>query len=245
MPAPLDAQGALAGFPDAGVQPVRSALYDILREEQALAMTAPAGRPEVDRILDLAQAAYGGMIGLLVGRSDAVLDGTRDGDWTLRDVLRHAIAVELRYGAQVQYAAARRDDEPLAAPPERLPCDRLTPPEETFGRTRAAGIGELLDLVGVARRATDQRVVAIAPAALDRPSLWGTRQLTVRLRLHQIAVHLTESVIQMEKCLADAPSLEARRILRQAATIRGSHERWSAPDQRAELDARYRELAAR
>ena len=180
---------------------------------------------------------------MLVGRSDDLLDGTRDGEWTLRDVLRHAIAVELRYAAQVEYSALRRDDEPLAIPADRLPCDRLAPPEPQFARTRTAGVSEMLELLGVARRATDDRLAALPDAALERPSLWGTLPMTVRMRLHQVAAHLTECVIQSEKCLASEGSSEARRILRHAAAVRGAHERWSAPVARAELDARYRALA--
>ena len=208
-------------------------------------MTGSAGRGEADRILDLARAAYGELVAVVVGRSAELLDGTRDGDWTLRDVLRHAIAVELRYGAQVEYSATRRADEPLVTPPHRLPCDHLSPPEERFGRSRVAGVDEILGLLGEACVATDDRAAAIPADALERPSMWGTRELTVRMRLHQIAAHLCESVIQIEKCLVNEPPSEARRILRHAAAIRGSHERWSAPDRRAELDARYRILASR
>jgi len=218
----------------------------LLRHEQALAAAAqPRGRTETDRILDLAQAAYGELAGVLVGRPDDLLDGTRDGEWTLRDVLRHAIAVELRYAAQIHYSATRRDDEPLAIPAGRLPCDRLAPPEPEFARTRVAGIDEMLELLGIARRSTDARLAATQDSALDRPSLWGAWRMTVRLRSHQVAAHLTECVIQSEKCLAADGSSEARRIMRHAAAVRGAHERWSAPAARVELDARYREAAAR
>jgi hypothetical protein len=253
MPAPLDVLGALAGLRDehlsrsaGAARSIQFALYDLLREEQALAAGAPpTGRSEAERILDLAQAACGQMVGLLAGRPDELLDSTRDGDWSLRDVLRHAMAVELRYGAGIEYSAARRDDDPVAAPAARMPCDRLAPPEPAFARSRTGGIAELLELLGSARAATDKRLTAIGERALARPSLWGTHELTVRMRLHQVAAHLTECVIQSEKCLAVEASTEARRILRHACAIRGAHERWSAPDARGELDARYRDLRSR
>jgi hypothetical protein len=255
MSAPLDALGKLAGLQDAeltqqvdtgagGNLAIQFVLYDLLRHEQALAAAAqPSGRSEFERILDLAQAAYGELVGLLVGRADGFLDGTHDGDWSLRDVLRHAIAVELRYGAQIEYSALRRDEEPLGIPNDRLPCDRLSPPEPQFGRTRTADVGEMIDLVGVARLATDERLAVISDSALQRPSLWGTTQISVRMRLHQLSVHLTECVIQSEKCLAAEAQLEARRILRYVCAARGAHERWSHPVSRADLDARYRQLA--
>ena len=255
MSAPLDALGSLAGLRDPELSrqvtvPVRSkasiqfVLYDLLRHEQAIAVGARgAPESEIARILDLAQAAYGDLVGVLVGRSDEDLDNTRDGDWSLRDVLRHAIAVELRYGAQVEYAALRGDEEPIAIPPERLPCDRLSPPEPEFAAARVAGISQVLELLGLARRTTDARLAALPDDALGRPSLWGTQPMPVRMRAHQIAVHLTECAIQSEKCLAETDTSEARRILRHICAARGAHERWSESTARAELDDRYRQLA--
>lgn len=255
MSAPLDALGKLAGLPDvelsrqvdvgSGKPPIQFVLYDLLRHEQALVAGAqPAGRTEVERILDLAQLAYGELVGVLVGRADERLDSTRDGEWSLRDVVRHAIAVELRYGAQVEYSALRRDEEPMGTPNERLPCDRLAPPEPQFAETRVAGASRILELLGVARATTDNRLASITDAALTRPSLWGTQPMTVRMRLHQVAAHLTECVIQSEKCLAAEPASEARRILRRVCAARGAHERWSLAEARADLDERYRRLAA-
>jgi DinB superfamily len=225
--------------------PIQFVLYDLLRHEQALAAGAqPEGRTEIARILDLTQAAYGEIVGVLVGRSDELLDNTRDGEWSLRHVLRHVIAVELRYGTQVEYSALRRDEEPLAIPVERLPCDRPSPPEPQFASAHVAGFRQMLELLGVARMSTDERLAAIPDTALTRPSLWGTQQMTVRMRLHQVSVHLTESVIQSEKCLAAESPSEARRIIRHACVARGAHERWSQPDARADLDACYCRLAA-
>ncbi|HEV2251099.1 MAG TPA: DinB family protein [Candidatus Limnocylindria bacterium] len=230
--------------PAPGSPSLQFVLYDLLRQEHALGAGTQAG-VEITRILDLAQAAYGDLVGLLVGWPDDVLDGTRDGEWSLRDILRHAIAVELRYGTQVEYAALRRDDQPIAIPPDSLPCDRLSPPEPAYAATRAGGVGEILELLGAARRRTDERLGALPDDTLARPSLWGTQPMTVRMRTHQIAVHLTECAIQSEKCLAAQGALEARRIIRHLCAARGAHERWSDPSARAELDERYRRSAAR
>lgn len=256
MSAPLGALARLARLPDPELSraadpgtcdspSIQFALYDLLRQEQALAAGAqPADRTEFARILDLAQAAFGELVGLLIGRSEVLLERARDGDWSLRDVLRHAIAVELRYGAQVEYAARRGDEDPVAIPSALLPCDRLSPPEPQFAETRTGGFETILELLGLAREMTDTRLAGIPDVALGRPSLWGTQWMTVRLRLHQAAVHLTECVIQSEKCLrAEGPS-EVRPILRHLCVARGAHERWSPPTARAALDERYRLLAA-
>lgn len=253
MPPPLRAIGALTALPDRelsanahleGKATTQFVLYDLLRHEQAL-LSGPGsdGRSEIARILDLAQMAYGEMVGALVGRPDELLETARDGEWTLRDILRHAIAVELRYGVQVEYAAARTEGEPLAIPDDRLPCDRLSPPEPDFAASRTDGIARVLELMGDARARTDRRLAAMGDDKLTRPSLWGKREMTVRMRLQQIAAHLTEVVIQTEKCLGTGADLEARRILRHCCLARGAHERWSDPQRRAGLDARYLALA--
>jgi DinB family protein len=256
MPPPLDSLAKLAVLPDAQLSqqveatvgnkpPIQYVLYDVLRHEHALsAETQPVGRTESARILDLAQAAYGELLGALIGRADGLLDHARDGDWSLRDVLRHAIAVELRYGAQVEYSALRRDEEPVAIPNERLPCDRVSPPEPQYADTRTAGFARIVELLGTARATTDGRLASIANVALTRPSLWGTQPMTVRMRLHQVAAHLIECVIQSEKLLAAEPASEARQILRRICVARGAHERWSRAAARADLDERVRRLAA-
>lgn len=254
MPPPLSAVSAIAGLPDDELTrevdldgrkaSLHFILYDLLRHEQGLAVAIDPERPQLSRILDLAQMAYGDLVGLLAGRDDALLDSARDGEWTLRDLLRHAIAVELRYAAQIEYSATRRDDEPVAIPADRLPCDRLSPPEPEFAASRTEGIAQVLELLGVARSATSRRLATIPDSALERTSLWGTVEMTARMRAHQIAVHINEAAVQAEKMLgADARGSEARRIIRQCCAMRGLHEPWSDATARSVLDARYSEIA--
>src|SRR6266513_2437942 len=105
MPPPLDALAAVVRLDDDALAAEergsrRDASYGLLRREQAIAASAQPARSEVSRILDFAQAAHGDVVGLLVGRDDRLLASVRDAEWTLRDVLRHAISVELRYAAQ-------------------------------------------------------------------------------------------------------------------------------------------------
>jgi hypothetical protein len=241
---PDDAMERSVALADGKRASVHFVLYDCLRREQSLLVGAGAQKQlEIGRILDLAQAAYGQLVGLLVGRDDALLDTARDGEWSLRDLLRHAIAVELRYAAQVLWGASRRDDEPLAIPNERLPCDRLDPPEPAFADARARGNARMLELLGQARASSDEQLARIPDPALDRPTLWGQRQLPVRMRAHQMAAHLTEVIVQAEKCLFPfGPQGEARRILRHCCAMRGAHERWSADNPRAAIDDDYRRV---
>jgi len=240
VPPPL---AALAAIADAGTTSSRrDALYGLLRREQSIATVGgPPPRSEVSRILDFAQAAYGDLIGVLVGRDDELLDDGRDGEWSLRDLLRHAIAVELRYAAQTFYSAKRAETDPVETPANLLPCDRLSPPDPRFARTRSGGINELLELLGTARSASDGQLAEVSDSTLERPSRWGNRLIDVRMRLHQIAVHLSETAIQVEKIVG--ASGELRAIVRRCCITRGLHERWSLAEDRATLDDSYRNIA--
>jgi len=244
MPPPLGALAAVARLDgEAPGREERGSLLDLLRREQAIAASGDSSpRSEVSRILDFAQAAYGDVIGVLVGRDDALLDTARDGEWTLRDVLRHAMAVELRYAAQVEYSATRPESDPVEIRPGLLPCDRLSPPEPEFASSRDGGVLDLLELLGKARAGTDARLANVADSALARPSLWGKRLLDVRMRLHQIAVHLTETATQIEKIVGSGGELRA--IVRRCCITRGMHERWSPAEERAALDESYRAVKA-
>ena len=258
MPGSLEILAQIAALPDDALQrpvaladgtraPIQFVLYDCLRREQSLVVGASArDRLEIERILGLVQAASGQLVGLLVGRDDALLDAARDGEWSLRDLMRHAIAVELRYAAQVLWGATRHEDDPLAIPNERLPCDRLAPPEPAFADARTRGIARALELLGQARASSDEQLARIPDAALDRPTLWGQMQLPVRMRAHQMAAHLSEVLVQAEKCLFPfGPESEARRILRHCCAMRGAHERWSAGDARSAIDDDYRRVLSK
>jgi hypothetical protein len=218
----------------------RDALYGLLRREQAIVASTESARSEVSRILDFAQAAYGDVVGVIVGRDDSLLDTLRDGAWSLRDVLRHTIAVELRYGAQVEYSATRAESDPVNIRPDLLPCDRLSPPEPEFAPSRDGGVLDLLELLGKARASSDARLARVPDSALTRPSVWGTFRVDVRTRLHQVAAHLTESAIQIEKIVGGGAEL--RVIVRRCCITRGMHERWSPIEERSVLDESYRAL---
>lgn len=230
---------------DGEARPLQFHLYAALRREQSAAVAAerPEGCESL-RILGFAEAARAELAVVLAGREDAQLDRARDGDWTLRDLLRHAIAVELRYCAQVLWSAHRADRDPLPIPPGRLPCDRMTPPDPDFAGTATAGVGRILDLLGLARRRTDAQLADLSDDLLVRPSLWGDAHVDVRERIHQIAAHLVEVIIQAEKMLGTTTESEARRICRRIAYTRGLHHVLGDPHRSDALDIRLAELAA-
>ncbi len=233
-----------ADFATAGVQHL---YYAALRREQAAfvaRVTAGGGTNEARWILSLARSAERELAATLAGRDAATLDERRDGEWTLRDLLRHALAVEVRYRAQVIWSATRSDDDPIPIPVERLPCDRLAPPDETFGASRSADVEVIIGLLSRARDDTDRALCDLSAAALPRPSRWGSNDVDVRERMHQIAAHLIEVVVQTEKMLGSHET-EARRITRRVQAMRGLHEDQSGPAICAELDDSLRVIAAR
>ena len=182
MPPPLRELAAVARYGDEALAEKvgaagyrisrRETLYGLLRREQAIVVSAESSpRTEVSRILDFAQAAYGDLVGILVGRDDRLLDSARDGEWSLRDVMRHAIAVELRYAAQIEYSTTRAETDPIGIPPGLLPCDRLSPPEPEFAHSRDGAVVDLLELLGNARAGGDVRLAKVPDSAFARPSV--------------------------------------------------------------------------
>jgi hypothetical protein len=109
--------------------------------------------------------------------------------------------------------------------------------------SRDGGVLEILGLLGKARTASDLRLAKVPDSALARPSLWGTARLDVRMRLHQIAAHFTETAIQIETIVGGGGG-ELRAIIRRCCITRGMHERWNSAEERALLDESYRALAA-
>lgn len=230
--------GQAIGSPKARTA-VRFGLYGALRAEQrAIAEAACASPTEVAATLAQAQSVFRDLEALLLGRDDALLDSARDGEWSLRDLLRHLIAVELRYCAQIVYSAERPQGEPIAIPDVRLPCDRLAPPEQEFGETRSAGLTATLELFDLARTRSDETLSRLSTTDLGRPSNWGSHRVDVRTRLHQIAAHIVEGTVQAERMLGQAePFSEARAVVRRIWRARGLHERSSSSAVLAGLDS--------
>ena len=199
---------------------VRYALYRTLEDAQeAHVCVAARPHPESRRILSLAQRAFGDLRGLVVGVPADLLDrAPREGEWPLRETLRHMLTVERRYALQTLYAIERTDSEPV-----RIPDDRLAaiPQIDVTG-----GIGGILARIGDARAETNRRLGEVAPAALTRPTAWVHYDVDVRFRLHRFAAHVAEHTVQCEKTLAalGRRPTEGRRIARRLAALVGEIE---------------------
>ncbi len=174
----------------------RYALFRTLEDAQEVHVRVAAEpHPESRRILSLAQRAFGDLRALLLGVPDDLLDqAPREGEWPLRDTLRHILAVERRYGLQTKYAVERRDGDPMRISDDRLP----TPAQIDV----TGGFREILGRIGAARAESNHWFDNVSPAAMMRPTQWVHYDIDVRFRLHRFAAHLVEHTIQCEKTLA-------------------------------------------
>jgi hypothetical protein len=197
---------------------VRYALYRTLEDAQELLVSVAArAHPESRRILALAQRAFGDLRGLLIGLPDSLLDRTaREGEWPVRETLRHVLLVERRYAIQTRYAVERADSDPVRIPNDRLPTAAQV---DVTGGTR-----EILARIAAARAETNEWLGLLAPPALTRPTQWIEYDIDVRFRLHRFAAHLIEHTVRCEKTLAALgwQATEGRLIARRFATLLGS-----------------------
>jgi uncharacterized damage-inducible protein DinB len=220
---------------------VRDALYRSLEEEQhALAAARLDGeRPEAERILALAQRAFGDLCGLLVGQEDRLLDASPGSDsWSVRQVLKHLLYVERSYAARTMYGAHRPDSDPVEMPESRRPRD-----DESDA---AGGFARIIDRFAVLRAQSDALLGALPEATLTRPTIWDDQQVDVRFRLHRFASHLIEHTIQCERAFdaLGAPQGEARAIVRRIWATRAELDGIADEQTLARLDAAHVERAS-
>jgi uncharacterized damage-inducible protein DinB len=216
---------------------VRNVHWRCFELEQGALIAAPPPVSEAAAAVDLAQASWGDLRGLLSGLDDDVLDADPGGgSWTLRTVLTHVAIVEARYARQVDHAAHRSEDAPVY----------LNTDFELSGDEQAGGIAVWIDRLEAARAASDAVVVGLQPAQLERPSKWAGHDIDVRFRLHRFSAHLAEHTIHAEKVLRalGQPPSEARQAVRRISFWRGLHERRTPLERLAALDAEEAALAA-
>jgi len=176
---------------------------------------------------------------MLVGLPAALLDrAPRAGEWSIREIVVHVVAVEQRYALQTKYAVDRTDAEPIRIADSKLPS--LTP-------TNTGGeIESLLARLGQARAETDRWLGDVPPAGMPRPTLWAGYEIDVRFRLHRFAAHIVEHTVQCEKTLFALgwQPTEGRQITRRLAAVVGEIEGLGAVKDAREIEARLGERLA-
>lgn len=222
-------------WPGKGPADLRNAFFFALMEEQAALVVAASPTNEADRILALAQRAFGDLRGLLLAVPDALLD--RDpapGEWSIRKTMEHTIGVERSYRANTQHALLRQDGEPLTLPADRRP---KLDPADTAGDALA-----IVSALAQRRAETDAALAETEASELSRPSQWAAIEtpfaVDVRFRLHRFGAHLVEHTQQVEKTLRalGQGETDAQAYVRQISIIRARHERRSSEAVRKRLD---------
>lgn len=209
------------------------------REQEAVVRARSRYRgTEAQRILGLAQVAYGDLRGLLAGVTSEQLDRVpREGEWSARETLEHAIRVERSYRANTAHAVRRAHDEPLTLPQDRRPQPDPADVEGDGSRIAAR--------LGVRRAETDAELGSVTEEQMALPSQWSWGavgvKVDVRFRLHRFASHLVEHAVQCERALEAAGVAfgDARRTVRRISAARAMHERITPPDELARLDAEH------
>ena len=222
-------------WPGKGGADLRNAFFYLLMEEQSALVVAATPTNEADRILALAQRAFGDLRGLLLAVPDALLDREPAPDeWSIRATMAHTIRVERSYRANTQHALLRRDDDPLVLPEDRRP---KPDPADTAGDALA-----IVNALARRRAETDLALAGTDADQLGRPSEWAATEtpfkVDVRFRLHRFGAHLVEHTQQVEKTLRQLGQAEsdAQAYVRQLSIIRARHERRSAEAVRRRLD---------
>jgi DinB superfamily len=219
---------------------VRYALFRTLEEAQEAHVRVSAeAHQESRRILALADHAFGGLRALLAGLPEALLDKAPSaGEWPIREILAHMLAVEQRYALQTRYAADRTDADPM-----RIPDDRMPP---TAPAHLAGDIDAVLDRLALARAETNRSLGDVAPVRMTRPTVWVGLDVDVRFRLHRFAAHVIEHTIQCEKTLLALGwrQTEGRRIARPMAALVGEIEALGAVAEARAIEARLAERLA-
>jgi len=216
---------------------VRNALYWTLVEAQeTLTRLGERRHSESRRILALADGAFGELRALLLGLPDELLDRSPgEGEWALRQALRHIIEIERRYLLHILYAVERGDTDPV-----RLPDERLAAAAQIDA---SGGVADLIGRMRDARADTNRRLGEVPPAAMTRPTIWGGYDVDVRFRLHRFAPHVAEHTIHCEKILAalGRRASEGRQIVRRVAAVLGQIEGLGGADEAHDLVRRLGE----
>lgn len=260
--ADLDRDWAWHAYDSEGVRFAFFRTYEELRELAVITASERAAHAPItpaQRILAEYHAAYRDLQAVLIGSDDAVDRVPAEGEWSLRDVLKHIIDADASFFVVLAYALERHrsgDGRP-AKVPEAVWEAILGDTEAHFDATMQGPIAGVWAYYADHHERVLRDFAGIGEAELELPSLfWEGYEMSLRFRLHRFDSHLRQHTIQAEKTLAAigrGPS-EARRLLRliyaalaeAESTVlggwQGSAERWRTTA--AAINARADEIAA-
>lgn len=178
---------------------------------------------DAQRILALAMESRGELRSIVLGVPDEHVDrAPAPEEWTVRQTLEHAHAVDRRYMMGIEYAVER------AHSPIELPLQRPSSgmPAPAGDGSLSGGLASILAELHMTRDEVVARLCGITDADLSAPSMYGGHQVDVRYRLHVLAAHEREHTGQVARTLRALgfQQTEAQMILGQAEVARGSIE---------------------
>jgi hypothetical protein len=215
--ADLDRTYAWEEYDEEGLRFALLVAHQLLRETTATVAAARlgAGKPftEAQRILAQVHEGYRDLTGALAGVSDAELDAVPpDGQWPLREVLKHMLGADKGFLAAIEVALdcvrAGRPSEPN----ESAWKARRQPAEDPAG-SRADALNALYRTHVAILGALD----GVADTELATPSwFWEDTGYSIRFRMHRFEEHMRQHTIQVDKTLVALghPPTEAERLVR-------------------------------
>ncbi|MGH2490016.1 MAG: DinB family protein [Candidatus Limnocylindria bacterium] len=187
-------------------------LRDLVIRLAALREAEPS---QAQRILAQYHQTYRDLTGVLAGvRSEDLDRAPADGEWALRETLRHMLGAEHGFLAVNRYALvhhrAGKHDEP---PDEEWPVfrkDYAAPADAVDGTIETVRNSFFAIHRRILRELDD-----VTDAELEQPAWFWDADKPIRFRLHRFEEHFRQHIIQLDKTLAViAPPTEAHRLLR-------------------------------
>jgi len=198
---------------------LRFALLMTHHELRDLAVQLAARRKsestQAERILAQYHQNYRDLTGLLAGvRSEDLDRAPSEGEWPLRETLRHMLGAEHGFLAVNRYALvnhrAGKHDEPsedewpefrkLYAAPKDAVDGTIESIRNSFFEIHRRVLRELAD---------------VTDAELEQPAWFWDADKPIRFRMHRFEEHLRQHTIQLDKTLAViSPPTEAHRLIR-------------------------------
>lgn len=219
-------------------------LRDLAVQLATRARTQPS---QAQRILAQYHQTYRDLTGLLAGARTEDLDrAPAEGEWPLREALKHMIGAEHGFLAVNRFALvhhrAGKHEEPPEEEWEVFRRDYATPKDAVDGT---------IENVRNAYFAIHRRVLTelddVTDAEVEQPAWFWDGAMPIRFRLHRFEEHLRQHTIQLDKTLdVVRPPTEAHRLIRNIynalADVESSDE--PAEELRAKAAATISERAA-
>jgi uncharacterized damage-inducible protein DinB len=200
-----------------------------------------------ERILAQYHQTYRDLTGLLAGvRSEDLDRAPAEGEWPLRETLKHIIGAEHGFLAVNRFALVHHragvHDEP---PEEEWPVfrkDYAAPNDAVDGK-----IESVRNAFFEIHRRVLRELADVTDAELEQPAWFWDADKPIRFRMHRFEEHLRQHTIQLDKTLAVIrPPTEAQRLVRNIYNALADVESASEPaeDLRAPVATTIAERAA-